>query len=88
MTNGDRGLGLAAEVMRSIATEYGWPDFKPTLRNVVTDDPAILPHYEGTYALTPDFDFVFKVEGGSWLSILDTESRRCFMLNPKRIVSH
>jgi hypothetical protein len=27
MTNGDNGGQLADEVMHSVATEYGWPDF-------------------------------------------------------------
>ena len=29
MTNGDRGDQLATEVLRSIAAEYAWPDYKP-----------------------------------------------------------
>ena len=28
MTNGDRGGALANEIMRSIAAEYGWVDYK------------------------------------------------------------
>ena len=28
MTNGDRGGALAAEILRSIAAEYGWPDYQ------------------------------------------------------------
>ncbi|HEY2011864.1 MAG TPA: serine hydrolase domain-containing protein [Bryobacteraceae bacterium] len=30
MTNGDRGGALANEILRSIAAEYGWPDYKVT----------------------------------------------------------
>jgi len=28
MTNGDRGGALAGEILRSIAAEYGWPDYQ------------------------------------------------------------
>jgi len=30
MTNGDQGGALAAEILRSIAAEYGWPDYQVT----------------------------------------------------------
>ena len=30
MTNGDRGGALANEILRSIAAEYGWPDYQVT----------------------------------------------------------
>jgi CubicO group peptidase (beta-lactamase class C family) len=32
MTNAQGGSRLAEEIMQSIATEYGWPDFRPTVR--------------------------------------------------------
>jgi CubicO group peptidase (beta-lactamase class C family) len=32
MTNAQGGTRLAEEVMQSIATDYGWPDFRPTVR--------------------------------------------------------
>jgi CubicO group peptidase (beta-lactamase class C family) len=32
MTNAQGGTRLAEEIMQSVATEYGWPDFRPTVR--------------------------------------------------------
>jgi hypothetical protein len=29
MTNSDGGMGLANEIINSIAREYAWPQFKP-----------------------------------------------------------
>ena len=32
MTNGDNGGQLATEILRSVAYEYGWPDFQPVAK--------------------------------------------------------
>jgi len=62
MTNSDSGGALGDEIMHSVAAEYGWPDWRPTLRTVVPIDPKILAQYAGTYALAPNFDLVLTVE--------------------------
>jgi CubicO group peptidase (beta-lactamase class C family) len=49
MTNGDNGGQLAAELIRTIAFEYKWPDFAPTVRKVVAVDPKLLDTYVGAY---------------------------------------
>ncbi len=49
MTNGDLGGQLASEIFRSIAREYGWPDFKPTERVMATVNPEIFKAYVGEY---------------------------------------
>ncbi len=49
MTNGDQGGQLAGEIFRSIANEYGWPDFKPTERIVAKVNPEIFKAYVGEY---------------------------------------
>lgn len=49
MTNGDLGGQLASEIFRSIAREYGWPDFKPAERTVVKVNPEIFKAYVGEY---------------------------------------
>lgn len=51
MTNGDNGGQLAAELIRTIAFEYKWPDFAPTVRKIVTVAPALLDTYVGAYQL-------------------------------------
>lgn len=49
MTNGDLGGALASEIFRSIAREYGWPDFKPVERVQAKINPEILNAYVGEY---------------------------------------
>ena len=63
MTNGDRGGELAEEVMLSISAEYGWPDWKPTVRTAVNVDPKILGSYIGRYLLAPGFVLTLTLEG-------------------------
>ncbi|HTV82572.1 MAG TPA: DUF3471 domain-containing protein [Acidobacteriaceae bacterium] len=54
--------------MRSIAAEYGWPDFKPVERTAVAVDPEILAEYVGTYHLEPGFDLVITLENGQLMA--------------------
>src|SRR5688572_6564828 len=49
MTNGDRGDGLFNEVMRAIAAEYDWPDYRPPEKTMARIDPAIYQAYVGQY---------------------------------------
>ncbi len=64
MTNAQGGSRLAQEIMQSIATEYGWPDFRPVVRTEVKVAPAVLEQYVGTYGLSPNFSFTFSFENG------------------------
>jgi CubicO group peptidase (beta-lactamase class C family) len=64
MTNSDNGGPIGDEIMHSIAAEYGWPDWHPTVRTEIAVDPKLLPQYAGTYALAPNFDLVVTVENG------------------------
>lgn len=68
MTNSDGGGPLGDEIMRSIAAEYGWPDYKPEIRTAVSVDPTILADYVGTYQLAPNFDLVITLEGGKLIA--------------------
>ena len=49
MTNGDQGSQLAGEVLRAIAREYGWPDYKPTERTPAKVNPEVFKAYVGEY---------------------------------------
>jgi CubicO group peptidase (beta-lactamase class C family) len=49
MTNGDGGSPLVDEIMRSIAAEYGWPDYLVAERDVARVDPKIFEAYVGEY---------------------------------------
>jgi hypothetical protein len=64
MTNAQGGLRLAYEVVRSIASVYGRPDFHPIVRTSVTVDPAILATYAGVYELSPTFAITITLENG------------------------
>jgi CubicO group peptidase (beta-lactamase class C family) len=64
MTNGDRGTALADEILRSIATEYGWSDYKVKEREVVHVDSDVLQTYAGRYALSPSFEISVSYENG------------------------
>lgn len=75
MTNGDQGVQLESEIMRAIATEYRWPDYGLIVRNEVAIDPAILPRYVGTYAITPQLDLNIAFESGR-LAMQTVESGR------------
>ena len=49
MANGDGGDALLTEILRSIAREYGWPDYQPTEKTVVPLDEANAVQYAGRY---------------------------------------
>jgi CubicO group peptidase (beta-lactamase class C family) len=68
MTNGDNGSALADEIIHSIAAEYAWPDFRPTIRESISVDPKVLSTYTGTYELQPGFDLVVTVENGQLIT--------------------
>lgn len=55
MTNGENGAELTTEILRSVAAEYGWPDFHPREKVVVKVDPAIYDSYVGEYEIAPGF---------------------------------
>jgi CubicO group peptidase (beta-lactamase class C family) len=50
MTNGN-SQGLLREILRSVATEYGWtaPEYLPRERTLVTVEPRVLESYDGEY---------------------------------------
>ena len=68
MTNAQGGSRIAEEVMASIATEYGWPDFRPIVRSSVTVDPKVLAQYVGTYELSPTFSIAMTLEGNQLMT--------------------
>ena len=55
MTNGQDGEKLITEILRAVAHEYGWPDFKPSEHVLAKLDPATALKLAGTYVLpNPD----------------------------------
>jgi CubicO group peptidase (beta-lactamase class C family) len=63
MTNAQGGLAVANDVMRSIAIEYGWRDFRPVVRAEVKVNRATLARYVGKYQLAPEFSMTVTLEG-------------------------
>lgn len=49
MTNGDGGNGLFNEILRAIAHDYGWPDYRQREKTVVAANPAVYASYVGEY---------------------------------------
>jgi CubicO group peptidase (beta-lactamase class C family) len=68
MTNSDSGSQLAAEILRTIAYEYGWPDFQPMKQKETTVSPKILERYVGIYELAPKVNIMITLEGGQLMA--------------------
>ena len=74
MTNSDSGGQLATEILRTIAHEYGWPDFQPTENTISkVDDPKILTRYVGAYALVPGVNMLVTLDGAQLLTRLGNQ---------------
>jgi CubicO group peptidase (beta-lactamase class C family) len=81
MTNAQGGYLLAEEVVRSVASVYGWPDFRSIVRETVKVDPAILSTYVGIYELTPTFSITITLENGQLME--QVTNQRKFPLFPE-----
>ena len=75
MTNAQGGSLLADQVMSSIATAYGWPDFQPALRTEVKVDRAVLNRYVGTYQIAPQFSLTISVDGDQLMTQATGQSK-------------
>jgi CubicO group peptidase (beta-lactamase class C family) len=51
MTSGDNGDELMSELVRTVAREYGWPDYQPVERTLTAVDPRVFDRYVGAYRL-------------------------------------
>ncbi|HVP00096.1 MAG TPA: serine hydrolase [Bryobacteraceae bacterium] len=67
MTNGDRGGALADEILRSIAIEYNWPDYRPQEKAIANLDEETLKAYAGAYQFPNGPSITITVEGGRLL---------------------
>ena len=68
MTNSENGAELTSEIIRSVAAEYGWPDFHPRERVIVKVDPRAFDAYVGEYEIAPGFILVVTREGDKLMS--------------------
>jgi CubicO group peptidase (beta-lactamase class C family) len=63
MTNGDNGSRLIGEILRGIATEYGWPGYLPPERDIVTVDPRTYDGYVAVYRMADGTEITVTREG-------------------------
>jgi CubicO group peptidase (beta-lactamase class C family) len=63
MTNSENGAQLVLEVLRAIAAEYEWPDYRPREREISKVDPSIYEKYVGSYELAPGVVLTVTKEG-------------------------
>jgi CubicO group peptidase (beta-lactamase class C family) len=82
LTNGSGfgGYSLAIDLIRSIAQEYNWPDFKPTRHRTVAVSSDSLDRDVGVYQTGPDA-FIAIAREGSKLSIHATGERKIRLLS-------
>jgi CubicO group peptidase (beta-lactamase class C family) len=87
MTNGDNGGQLANEIQRTVAHEYGWPDFQPSEHAITPLDPKALGSYPGVYqlanatiAITREGDQLFEQLGNQPKFPIFPEGDRKFFL--------
>lgn len=64
MTNSDSGGVIMEEVMRSIASAYGWPDFAPSLRTLVDVTPENVAPLIGAYQFDDGSIYVVRRRDG------------------------
>jgi CubicO group peptidase (beta-lactamase class C family) len=70
MTNGDRGGALASEILRSIAAEYWWPDYRQEEKTVAVVGEDTLRSYAGVYQIPNGPKLTVKTEKGSlWVTL-------------------
>jgi len=70
MTNAQGGSRLASEVMRSIANEYGWPDFHSAVHTSVKLPTEALKQYVGAYQMRPGLYMTITMSGEQLMSRL------------------
>jgi hypothetical protein len=81
MTNSDSGGQLASEILRTIAHEYGWPDFQPSERAITKVDPKVFNGYVGGYRLGPNAVMTISREGDQMYAQLTGQPK--FEIFPK-----
>jgi CubicO group peptidase (beta-lactamase class C family) len=68
MTNSVNGTNFTEEIMRSIAKEYGWFEYLPKEKVIVSVEPKIYDIYAGQYQIAPNFILTITNEKGKLMS--------------------
>jgi CubicO group peptidase (beta-lactamase class C family) len=64
MTNSDNGGVIMEEVMRSIASAYGWPDFAPAMRTLADVKPERVARLIGAYQFDDGSIYIMRRHAG------------------------
>jgi hypothetical protein len=68
MTNSENGAQLSSEILRSIAAEYGWPDYRQKEKVITKVDSSLYDNYAGEYQLAPGVVITISKEGDKLMS--------------------
>jgi CubicO group peptidase (beta-lactamase class C family) len=78
MTNSDNGGQLAAEILRTIAYEYKWPNFAPreiSERKEITVSANILAKYVGVYSMAPGVNMTITLADNQLISQMTRQGK-------------
>lgn len=64
MTNSNNGDAISEEILRAIASEYGWADYLSKEKTIVTLDPEKFAAYPGEYEFPGQGKYIVSVEDG------------------------
>ena len=70
LTNAQGGSRIASEIMRTIANEYGWPDFHSAVRSEINLPSESLQQYVGAYQMRPGLYMTITMNGEQLMSRL------------------
>jgi CubicO group peptidase (beta-lactamase class C family) len=76
MTNANVDGDLFGEILRSIASEYQWPDYMPKEREPATVDARVYDEYAGEYTFSGNRVFRVTAEGGCLFGQVTGESEK------------
>lgn len=76
LTNGDQGYQLSEAIVRAVAVEYGWPDYRPVQRATVAVPVAEQARFAGTFTIGAAGDFTIRRDGDRlvadiWKGVVD-----------------
>jgi CubicO group peptidase (beta-lactamase class C family) len=75
MTNSDSGGRLAAEILRTIASEYKWPDFAPVSHKEITVSSEVLAKYVGVYSMAPGVNMTITLADSQLISQMSGQGK-------------
>jgi hypothetical protein len=76
MTDGDNDGALVEAIIRTVAHEYGWPDFQPPERAIANIDPKVFADYVGTYRLNATQTLTVTIQNRQLFSQISGQPRR------------